>query len=82
MPAYNQPTANAFALLLAGIQSTARGGVLQTTTYVVDPSTITATSPGVCEFIVGNVAFDHAGNSTGLTGWGAASHSTGSWVKL
>ncbi|HEY1690056.1 MAG TPA: hypothetical protein VGF95_14470 [Solirubrobacteraceae bacterium] len=35
-----------------------------------------------CVAIIGNVAYDNAGNATGLSGWGIASKSTGVWKKL
>lgn len=75
MPPFQQPSAQWLAQRLAQLARDVAGLKQQTTQYVID-------SEGNCQAIVGNLTHDHEGNLTGLTGWGLASHKTGSWVKL
>jgi len=53
------------------------------TIYVLNPTILnpSPTNPN-CEAITGDISHDNFGNPTGLTGWGHASHKTGSWVAL
>lgn len=76
---------------LAQLRNLATANAATSTQYVVEypPRTkkeaekgIPESERGVCMSIIGNLAHDHAGNPTGLTGWGQASKKTGSWVKL
>jgi hypothetical protein len=83
LPSYPQPTDQWFANLLSqlrqGVAALSAGG----TFYVVDPTILnpSAGSPN-CKAIIGDISHDNFGNSTGLSGWGFASHKTGSWVQL
>ena len=70
-PRNDQWLANQIAQLRADVAALKA----QRTQYICTPA-------GVCVAIIGNLAADQNGVSTGLTGWGIASHRTGSWVQL
>ena len=76
MPAYPSPPQNWLAQQLASLEGKVAALTATSTQYVVSPST------GVCEAIVGNVAVDHEGHATGLSGWGVAAFTAGEWQKL
>jgi hypothetical protein len=73
---------------LAHLRTLAATSAATTTEYVVEYPPRTAgdtrgeSERGVSMGIKGSLTHDHAGNATGLTGWGQASKKTGSWVKL
>lgn len=76
MPKYTQPPGQSRALgELAAINRDIAALKKQTTQYVVNPE-------GVCTAIIGNLAADLSGNSTGLEGWGVAVFAANGWVSL
>jgi hypothetical protein len=63
------------ANLLAQLKQAQAALQAQRTQYVVDEN-------GVCQAIIGNLSHDQAGTATGLSGFGVASHHSGSWVQV
>jgi hypothetical protein len=88
IPNYPKPASQWLANQLAQVKATAAVSVSGGTSYVIE---FPVRKPGETEpehkrgetvGIEGNLAFDHEGNATGLSGWGQASFKTGSWVEL
>lgn len=88
MTAYAKPVAQRPQNWLAQLRGLAAANAATSTQYVVEYPARKAgdktpeSERGVSMGIIGNLTHDHAGNSTGLTGWGQASKKTGSWVRL
>lgn len=88
MTNFAKPVAQKPLNWLAQLRSLAAANAATSTEYVVEYPQRKAgderkeSERGVSMGIIGNLSHDHAGNSTGLTGWGQASKKTGSWVKL
>jgi hypothetical protein len=88
MTAYVKPVAQRPQQWLANLRGLAATSAATTTEYVVEyperkaGDTRGESERGVSMGIIGNLSHDHAGNSTGLTGWGQASKKTGVWIKL
>jgi hypothetical protein len=88
MTAYAKPVAERPQNWLAQLRNLAAASAATTTEYVVEyperkaGDTRPESERGVSMGIKGNLTHDHAGNPTGLTGWGQASKASGSWKKL
>jgi hypothetical protein len=88
MPAYTKPPSQWLAQQLAAIKGTAAAASAPGTQYVIECPRRKAGDKepehkrGVSVAITGNLAFDHKGNSTGLTGWGQAVWNGTKWVKV
>lgn len=82
MPQVPRPANEWFAQQLAQLKAQIAGLQATSTQYITDP-TITEPSAGKpnCVVIIGDVSHDNFGNSTGLTGWGIASKSSGTWAQ-
>jgi hypothetical protein len=75
MPPVIPPAGQWFANQLAAIKADLAALKSQRTQYIID-------AEGVCRAIVGNLASDPAGKSTGLTGFGIAVLKSGKWVNV
>lgn len=89
MPAYAPRADKWLGRKLTDVKQTAAANTAGSTDYTIEYPARKAGDErpeherGVSVGIIGNnLAFDHQGNPTGLTGSGAASKKTGSWVKL
>ncbi len=74
--------------MIGGTRATAKALAAANTQYIMEPIILSTPNPEghyyeeECVAIIGNVEKDNAGNSTGLSGWGVASKSSGTWKKL
>lgn len=88
MPAYPKPPEQWLANHLRSTGETTRALSAASTMYVMEPVLLAApNSEGhyyeeKCVAIIGNVEYDNEQKPTGLTGWGIASKSSGTWKKL